>query len=427
MAGGLMQLVAYGTQDMYLTGNPQVTFFKAVFRRYTNFSMESIKQNFSGNIDFGRRITCTISRNGDLINRLLLEIELPTLEKVDSDLTNTGNNTYYGQGWVDEIGHAIIKSVELEIGGQLIDKHYSEWFSIWNELSLTEGQKNGYNQMIGNQTNTQPVYNQDYSRTRFYIPLIFWFNRNPGTALPLIALQYHEVKINLELNSLSNVLLEQRTESADWVKPFSNPNVSIVSCNLYVDYIYLDTDERKRFANANHEYLIEQVQQGGNEAINGASSIDLKLTLNHPIKELIWIFQTTAAETNLQHFNFTDYVSTQNSRGIYNTLGKNCIESSKLLLNGHDRFESRKGSYFNLVQPYQHHSSIPKSPGINVYSFAINPEDIQPSGSCNFSRIDNADLNIEFNGNLTGNIRLYGLSYNILRIMGGMGGLAYSN
>lgn len=427
MAGGLMQLVAYGTQDMYLTGNPQVTFFKAVFRRYTNFSMESIKQNFSGNIDFGRRITCTISRNGDLINRLLLEIELPTLEKVDSDLTNTGNNTYYGQGWVDEIGHAIIKSVELEIGGQLIDKHYSEWFSIWNELSLTEGQKNGYNQMIGNQTNTQPVYNQDYSRTRFYIPLIFWFNRNPGTALPLIALQYHEVKINLELNSLNNVLLEQRTESADWVKPFSNPNVSIVSCNLYVDYIYLDTDERKRFANANHEYLIEQVQQGGNEAINGASSIDLKLTLNHPIKELIWIFQTTAAETNLQHFNFTDYVSTQNSRGIYNTLGKNCIESSKLLLNGHDRFESRKGSYFNLVQPYQHHSSIPKSPGINVYSFAINPEDIQPSGSCNFSRIDNADLNIEFNGNLTGNIRLYGLSYNILRIMGGMGGLAYSN
>ena len=422
-----MQLVAYGTQDMYLTGNPQVTFFKAVFRRYTNFSMESIKQNFSGNIDFGRKITCTISRNGDLIHRLLLEIELPTLQKVDSDLTNTGNTTYYGQGWVDEIGHAIIKSVELEIGGQLIDKHYSEWFSIWNELSLTEGQKNGYDQMIGNQTNTQPIYNQDYSKTRFYIPLIFWFNRNPGTALPLIALQYHEVKINLELNSLSNVLLEQRTESADWVKPFSNPNVSIVSCNLYVDYIYLDTDERKRFANANHEYLIEQIQQGGNEAINGASSIDLKLTLNHPIKELIWIFQTTAAETNLQHFNFTNYVSTQSSRGIYNSLGKNCIESSKLLLNGHDRFESRKGSYFNLVQPYQHHSSIPKSPGINVYSFAINPEDIQPSGSCNFSRIDNADLNIEFNGSLTGNIRLYALSYNILRIMGGMGGLAYSN
>ena len=423
MAGGLMQLVAYGTQDMYITGNPQVTFFKAVFRRYTNFSIESIKQNFSGNIDFGRRITCTISRNGDLINRLLIEIKLPTLQKITGE-----TNNIYGQGWVDEIGHAIIKSVELEIGGQLVDKHYSEWFSIWNDLTLSGGQREGYNKMIGNITSTQPIYNTDYSETKFYIPLLFWFSRNPGTALPLIALQYHEVKINLELNSLSNVLLEQRTDtSTGWTKPTSNPTVNIVSCNLFVDYIYLDTDERKRFAQANHEYLIEQVQQTGDEAVNTATSLDLKLTLNHPVKELIWIFHSDTALSNLQYFNYTNYSSTQTSRGIYNQQGKNNIESAKLLLNGHDRFSSRKGTYFNLVQPYQHHTSIPTSPGINVYSFAITPEDSQPSGTCNFSRIDNASLSMNFNGSVTGKIRVYAVNYNILRIMGGMGGLAYSN
>jgi len=418
MAGGLMQLVAYGTQDMYLTGNPQVTFFKAIYRRYTNFSMESIKQSFSGNIDFGRRITCTISRNGDLIHKLVLEVELPALPKIAS----------YGQGWVDEIGHALIKSVELEIGGQLIDKHYSEWFSIWNDLTIPNGQRDGYNTMIGNTTTTEPVHDTDKSITKLFIPLQFWFCRHPGLVLPLIALQYHEVKINLEINALSNILLEQRTStSTDWTKPTSSPTVSLVSCCLYVDYIYLDTDERKRFATANHEYLIEQVQMTGDETVNTASSIDLKLTLNHPVKELIWLLQPTTSVTNLQNFNYTSYSSYQKSRGAYNSQGSNNIGTAKLLLNGHDRFSARYGSYYNLVQPYQHHTNIPTSPGINVYSFSFSPEEQQPSGTCNFSRIDNTSLNITFNGSVTGKIRVYALNYNILRIMGGMGGMAYSN
>jgi hypothetical protein len=379
MGGGLLQLVAYGAQDVYLTGNPQITFFKVVYRRHTNFSMESIEQTFNGAADFGRRVTCQISRNGDLIHRVYLQ--------VDINGATWAANSYAGL--------ALVKSVELEIGGQRIDKQYGDWMYIWNELTLPYGKLAGFKTMVGADAVTT-------TSTTLYIPLEFWFCRNPGLALPLIALQYHEVKVNLEFETAANAAITAG---------------SMGTCSLWVDYIFLDTDERRRFAQLSHEYLIEQLQFTGEETVSTGNN-KVKLNFNHPCKELVWVMQESAGKFGV----YTD----DGSDGDFARDGVNLTTSAKLQLNGHDRFTERAGKYFNLVQPYQHHENIPSNKGINVYSFALKPEEHQPSGTLNMSRIDSAVLNVTAAASAT-KMRIYAVNYNVLRIMSGMGGLAYSN
>jgi hypothetical protein len=391
MGGGLMQLVAYGAQDIYLTGNPQITFFKVVYRRHTNFAMESIEQTFNGDVSLGKRVTATISRNGDLIKDMWLEC-------VFSDA-----NATYG------LGNALVKQVEVEIGGQLIDRQYGEWMNIWTELSTPEGKRDVYDEMVGNQTTTANC------KTNIDVPLQFWFNRNPGLALPLIALQYHEVKLNLDLETGANL----------------GGGATLTTCKLYVDYIYLDTDERRRFAQVSHEYLIEQVQFTGDESLTAGTGKRVDLSFNHPVKELIWVAHdgnsygrgSGLAPCQFAQMNFT---------------------AAKLQLNGHDRFTARRPEYFLNVQTYKHHSHGPRANRnvgvagnstqthqqfIYAYSFALNPEEHQPSGTCNFSRIDNATLVLEGSSIATydGTLKVFAVNYNVLRIMSGMGGLAYSN
>jgi len=371
-----MQLVAYGAQDIYLSGNPQITFFKVVYRRHTNFSMESIRQTFNGVAGYDKKVTCTVSRNGDLIHRVYVQVELPAIP------SSTAGS------YRDWAGHKLIKSVEVEIGGQRIDKHYGDWLHIWNELSQTEGHWDGYRMMVdGYDTSNELSLSSDNTKTErtLYIPLQFWFCRNPGLALPLIALQYHEVKINVEFGSSGSVI-----EGTVPTSPSFN-------AELYVDYIYLDTDERRRFAQVTHEYLIEQLQFTGDET----ATSKVKLNFNHPVKELVW----------------AEY----NSNGLM----KASYDNAYLQLNGHDRSSSRPASYYTLVQPYQHHERVPTDSKISVYSFALKPEEHQPSGTCNMSRIDNATLVLDgVDGNT---LKVFAVNYNVLRIMSGMGGLAYSN
>jgi hypothetical protein len=411
MGGGLLQLVAYGAQDVYLTGNPQITFFKVVYRRHTNFAIEAIQQTFNGTPTFGNRVTCQISRNGDLIHRVYLSIINYTSSKAVCP--------YFGL--------RLINYVEIEIGGQKIDKHYSHWMYVWNELSLPYAKKEAYKTMVGANNKLEVLTNAN-----LYIPLEFWFCRNVGLALPLIALQYHEVKIN--------ILFEDK----DKCKGAADGITELSGVNLWVDYIFLDTDERRRFAQLSHEYLIEQLQFTGSETITG-KSMKPKLSFNHPCKELVWFcssdFTATAADVHIKNKNWVNYSTTANDyAGTSSELYKetsaitstNPIESAKLVLNGNDRFSSRPGSYFNLIQPYQHHENIPSNPGINVYSFALKPEEHQPSGTLNMSRIDTAVLNLELNAtyalaNYTKNLNVYAVNYNVLRILSGMGGLAYSN
>ena len=395
MGGGLLQLVAYGAQDVYLTGNPQITFFKVVYRRHTNFSIESIRQSFSGNFNFGNRVTSQISRNGDLVSKMILEVDLPQLQNIPTNVWT--DNT--SQRYVNYIGLRLIKSVELEIGGQKIDKQYSDWMYIWNELSLPIEKQTGYQTMVGADTDMT-----SFKDTKLYIPFEFWFCRNIGLALPLIALQYHEVKVNIEIETFNNCTY---VGSAYQKKSGDNTitKQQIKNATLYADYIFLDTDERRRFAQLSHEYLIEQVQFTGGESLSSSdSTLSAKLSFNHPVKELIW--QRTDSDG-----------TTHKSTG-----------KAKLMLNGNDRFAERDAMYFTHVQPYQHHTNIPaQNKWINVYSFGLKPEEHQPSGTLNMSRIDTAQLKLSSFSEGAGEVKIYAHSYNVLRILSGMGGLAYSN
>ena len=775
MGGGLMQLVAYGAQDVYLTGNPQITFWKVTYRRHTNFSLESVEQTFNGQADFGRRVTCTISRNGDLAYRTYLQVTLPEINQDMHNARRSGNANAKGWDttqqyderindavyarWLDCPGEQIISQVEVEIGGQRIDRQYGDWMHIWQQLTLSAEQERGYNKMIGNTTQltfiTDPTFadvegpcdsntpdavcapRNALPETTLYVPLQFWYCRNPGLALPLIALQYHEVKINLDLRPIDECLWAVQTlncsgcpdghvwdaasqqcvpssttqkphdgvgryQPGENVKVTTAYNQSLVAASLYVDYVFLDTDERRRMAQNPHEYLIEQLQFTGDESV-GSSSNKIKLNFNHPCKELIWVVQpdsnvdycsslecgaTLFSALGAQPFNYSDSLdalpnalhafsgprsaannsdpnvsphwsfigkdglfaqagaadnnpvatnvgqfwnvsnasnengvaennilgggaygsaggavpgplgagtgdprNTQSStwqgstgwfdasqgdacNNVFNfTLndpgasmaldglniglgqpaanlpanatvnklaamlknltggpnpmgqskiaaaeallaqaqhvaatedpvvsqfaaqvanqvlsflnqnggmnapaanpamtpgannsgggfydggvgpvsfvsdagafvlnetsltmhcwGENPVVTAKLQLNGQDRFSEREGTYFDLVQPYQHHTRSPDT-GINVYSFALRPEEHQPSGTCNFSRIDNATLQLVLSNNTvegtkTAKVRVYATNYNVLRIMSGMGGLAYSN
>ena len=474
MGGGLLQLVAYGAQDVYLTGNPQITFFKVVYRRHTNFAMEAIQQTFNGTPGYGQTVYCQISRNGDLIHRTYLQVNIPAI-----------NSYAYGQygpaidRYVNYLGLRLIKTVTIEIGGQQIDKHYSDWLYIWNELSLPYGKDYGWQTMVGADSDIVSSRHDFLSKTAnvtknvtsLFIPLEFWFCRNIGLALPLIALQYHEVKLKLEFESMDNCIFSNAGLTVDTaVQSCSSATKtqlgSILDATMWVDYIFLDTDERRRFAQLSHEYLIEQLQFTGQETIS-ASANRIKLNFNHPCKEIIWVAKQTSAGNNWYNYTNDQTASTafspisddpltnssiqygnRNTNLLTNELfdisganglyphtsnlifnitpnGINPFTDGLIQLNGNDRFNKREGAYFNYVQPYQHHTNIPANKGINVYSFALKPEEHQPSGTLNMSRIDTAVLSVT--SLVSGSINIYAVNYNVLRILSGMGGLAYSN
>ena len=408
MAGGLMQLVAYGAQDVYLTGNPKVTFFQAVYKRHTNFAMENIEQTVNGTATAGGRVSVTVARNGDLISDMYVELTCKTAPTITED------------AWIAE---AAISTVELSIGGQRIDKHYQKWWRLYAELYMDESAKLNYGKMTSATIDDEKVF----------LPLIFFFNRNPGLALPLIALQYHEVRIDIDLASTYGLF--------DSLKVWGN-------------YIYLDTEERRRFAQKGHEYLIEQVQHTGADSLAAAGSTkQIRLSYNHPVKELVWCATEASGVTGdaNQLWNFTDTAITVSSlmsadvasnvsvspgaAGAPVLIGdvqfdeetSGPLSSFKLVLNGQDRFKEQGGKYFNTVQPFVHHSASPMA-GVYSYSFALKPEEHQPTGTCNFSRIDNAQVSISTkSGSNKTTLNMFATNYNVLRIQSGMGGLAFSN
>ena len=420
-----MQLVAYGAQDVYLTGNPKVTFFQAVYKRHTNFAMENIEQTVNGTATAGGRVSVTVARNGDLIADMYVELTA----KQAFDKTE--------DAWVAE---SAISTVELSIGGQRIDKHYQKWWRLYAELYMDEAAKLNYGKMTSAVADDEKVY----------LPLIFFFNRNPGLALPLIALQYHEVRIDFDLASNFDKYLNTST------------------FKVWGNYIYLDTEERRRFAQKGHEYLIEQVQHTGSDSVTSNATKQVRLSYNHPVKELVWCVNAgSAASTGLWNFcsnaAAADVVvdcspekagqgqvtpgqvgqpllvvganggteSWQEDGTASDTASVGPVDTFKLVLNGQDRFKEQSGKYFNQVQPYQHHSGSP-CPGIYSYSFALKPEEHQPTGTCNFSRIDNAQVAIKLkdltNTSLaTPSLDMFAVNYNVLRVQSGMGGLAFSN
>jgi hypothetical protein len=474
-SGALLQLLAVGGHDAYLSMNPQITFFKVVYKRYTNFAISSQENQFSGPVNFGSTSNCDIQRTGDLISRVTLEVTLPAISENVPTV------------WPRKVGHALIRSAVIDIGGMQIDKIYAEFLSIWSELSVKPGQQAGYAKMIGDVenlylTNTIKQLSTDYSfqlpSYRVFVPLPFWFSKNPGLAIPLIALQYHQVKIQIQFRELRDLLIQFEPEATvddAWLTAFqakglvnttktkftfpweyfdntvekfggvgvtkdrvrkynmSNSSYQLVNPILYVDYYLLDSEERKSFASNNHEYLMEQLQFNDNENAGGQDK-NIKLIFNHPTKYMSFVAQRKA---------FTDINQTQ-VFGLQ--LDENCIpygnpvRSAKLSLNGSDRWPvDRPGEYFNRKIPFDHFTNVPVDEGINIYSFAINPEDHQPSGSLNYSKIENAQLSLKFNSvqvvsssgvqdvPIEGVAKVFATNINVVKVGGGMGGLAFAS
>ena len=524
MGGGLLQLVAYGAQDAYITGNPHITFWKVLYKRHTNFAMEAFRVNFTGKPQYGQRVVAVINRNADLMYKTYLEVTLP-------DTSASAANNTYDVLWTGDaqrrLGYALLKKLEVEIGGQIIDTHYGEWLYLWENLTASYDTSCKLDAMVGGTLGgTSTTLTSCGGRPGIlYIPLQFWFCRNPGLALPLIALQYHEVRLNITLANATD-LVSKGSWSSVAAAGAALPQLKDMA--LYIDYIYLDVDERRRFAQQSHEYLIDQLQYGLQQTLTNASG-RIDLTLNHPVKELVWVFQD-AQKTDCA--SAATIAAGYTQPFVYDDIVNRC----RLQINGQDRFDERYGDYFWRVQPYQHHSGgafwpmraqvvapaavtltydgcsvvgdvltvagsktgtgssiiegavvstsagttfssgtiisafgtgsgaagtyniseaalvngssltvvftlpnlqyTPHENPINVYSFALQPEEHQPSGTCNFSRIDTTTLVFD-SISATGiakptkstpfNFRIYAVNYNIFRVMSGMGGLAYSN
>ena len=534
MGGALLQLAAIGAQDVYLTGNPQITFFKMVYKRNTNYAMEEHKIEFDGQVDFGKKVVCNITRNGDLLSNIFLYVELPALTKKillpgdqgyneGINFTKGINNTttteklnpeYVNQhsiiSWVNSIGHVLLEYVTIEIGGQQIDKQYGEWLEIWDELTLSKCKQIAYeNRMIGKYSRdewyTKGIY-ENALDLNLYIPLNFWFCRNIGLALPLVALQYHEVKIYVKFNDFEKCWFNAHINKKKGKPAIYYPSKkNIKRAYLLCNYIYLDTDERKKFAQTPHEYLIDQLQFNDPVTVScNMRDTSINLEFNHPIKEIVWVGQKNNVKYTNDWFNYSaeERINVCNDDNISSLINENnlidkkiytykyadineyqtneylfmnsfntvtyssmntvlenikknilttsssqedsleqydircpTIGSSVLQLNGIDRFSEQHHKFFDTLQPYLRHSCIPRYGNIQVYSFCLEPEKMVPTGSCNFSRVDNATLHLKINkicfcDETTSefvDIRIYALNYNILRIMSGMGGVAYTN
>ena len=519
MGGGLIQLVAYGIDDIYLTTDPQITFFKIVYRRHTNFSIEQIPQYFLNAPDFGKQSTCVISRSGDLIGNVVLVVVLPKVKAfVDQNVKFA---------WVKRIGFSLIKSVEIEINGKVIDKHYGEWLNIWAELTgqINSNQKRGTKIMIGDVPEMT-----DFSSTKdeytLYIPLQFWFCKNSGSTLPLISLQYCDVKINVEfedaskcymltpshfincmddivsfepyeyieqnidgdkragifinydintkrlyyhkltdkkllsipinnsfdvtnqtiVNNLLNStyglkysIIGKTSEYSTFAQLRSNTityplpkirNLQLVNAFLIVDYYFLDNDERFKFSQSKHDYLIEQLYLTPSIKIE-EGNYTAKFLADHPCKLMAWVTQLEYIDKSGDHFNYTDsYTDLCAKKSLIKNSAKSLIKTQTILINGNPRLSMRNGSYFSETQMYQY-TKVTPSTGINIYSYGLSPFTAQPSGSCNTSQIDTLEIKLNLSSIVDQNnpaiFRGYNLCYNILRIVNGLAGLVFTN
>lgn len=548
MSGALIQIAAFGTQDVLLMGNPTVTFFKNVINRHTNFAIESIQQVLQGASNFGAsNATIQISRDGDLLWKTFIRFNLPQLQtEFTLSASPTGVVTIVPARWTDDIGHHLINDCSVTIGGSQIDKHYGDWLQIWSQLTLDEGKRAGYNDMIGNRyelmgNNGRPVLDSTWftenesngsasgtftiPAAQIDVPLQFWFCRDPALAIPLVSLPYHDVRIAFNFRRLENVVIPPMVIASNDDKPNVTVNYKATSDLqpvVYANYVFLDNSERKRYAQHAQEYLIEQLQYYEGPAAQG--QVDINLNFNHPTKELVFVAQKQSYLANnctdmtsnsynianqLSNYQFTGYNAVANKwalvdgythgmpgYGNMSTTYGNPIEKAELITNGSSRVKETDVIFFNRMQPYMHHTCIPQAAGINLYSFALKPESIQPSGSINFSRIDNTTLRLRLktqmpsaygtyygtsnaaninpmapyiyevppmeaatttssdNGSVTlesaaaprvfkalnadgsaattgvttsYNVKVYGLNFNVLRIVSGLGGLAYAN
>lgn len=405
MGGGLLELVAIGEIDeKFIIGNPEKSFFKAIYKKHTNFSIETQKVIFKNNVNFGKKCTLIIPKKGDLLNDMLLELELPKL------IPNENQTVSY----VNSVGTVIIKSIKITIGNCVIVEHTGEWLNIWNQLSLESEKKKSFDNLVGKYGFINSRI--DPNGGLYIIPLNFWFCNNNTLAFPLVALQHHNIQIDIEFRKFEELWI-----SSDGKSPKGKYNIT--NSSLYLENIYLDRAERIEFAKKEHKYLIKQLQILEHPIEQNLKNIKIPIYFNHPVIELIWIYQNDdikirSSDRGNDWLNYSMSLQSPHEEPLH---------SGKLVFNGIDRIEEHTSKFFRLLQPYKRHTAIPDNYIYN-YSFALQPEKNEPSGTCNFSRLDNAELNLNFNDNIPkGLIRIYAVNYNVLRINSGMGGMIYSN
>jgi hypothetical protein len=533
----ITQVVSVGLQDMILVDNPETTFWETEFKRHTNFALESIENNFQNSADFGRRAACPIQRVGDLAGRTYLQVTLPEI---------TQSMARHAR-WLDYIGEHLIAEVEIQIGSQKIDRQFGEWIHIWNQLTLPLGQRKNYHKMIGHTTQLTYITDPSFEdvagpcaessgpgqvcaprnalpETTLYIPLTFWFCLNPGLALPIVALPFHDIRIDVVFRPIGECLwaVNSLVATEGEQKATAAYNTSLVAASVYVDYTFLDINERTSIANLPHNYLITQLQYNGDESI-GSSTGRIKLNFSHPCKSIYFVVQPDAnvdycgstrgghvlyKTLGAQPFNYTDAIDALprsihafggpnsvggsgafiTSTGVFETAGaadfgtasagiassvpwasgsaeytpfyqgdnsatsfvsdagtfvlsemardlhcwgENPVITCTLKLNGTERMSVREGSYFDRVQPFQHHANGCDD-GINMYSFALKPGEYAPSGACNFSRMDHAELALVISSNAvsgtnTAKVRVYALNTNQLQVTNGMAGIQFAS
>ena len=593
MPGGLINIVAYGAQDLYLTGTPEITYFKIVYRRHTNFSMESIEVTFEDDFGFDKESNLVIPPIADLIHKMYLKIKLPeviltgrkhnsSLEKkvldetkanliivqkfmrlntiayrkaleqykVDNvtsatDMINVilevfnttilmglsndvlgdskksviinnfhniiGLNKFdpqdidlqiiaeqsigtiyeddkelfltlienaiynseilynnfdkqyvdaiikyedasskiYKFAWVKKLGHSMINYIEIFIGGERIDKHYGEWIDIWYELSGNKYMSKTYDKLIGNRENLTTFDRLPKYGYTLFIPMQFWFCKYNGLALPLVAMQYSDVSIKLKIRKIQeccyideeikDIAIQDMFDNNDEIIDTNTGDQNLFSLglkgSLFIDYVYLDAPERRKFAQVAHEYLIEQIEI--QEEVHTENLIRMVLDFNYSSKEIIWIAQKYSHIENIdQHTEAMWW-----NYGINLDGSENPILTSRMEFNGYVIIPEETGNFFNYLQPYVRHRNTP-SDGINIYSFSFRPEEQQPTGSCNFTRITQSRLYLRLNPKVydiinrkTGEIenkrdtvfiKIFSLRLNVLRIIGGYGALGFA-
>ena len=399
MVGGLLELCSKGGQDTYFICNPEMSFFKKMYKRHTNFSLETNKYQFNEDVNFGKVVNFTIPRKADLLKNVSIQFELPKLES--------------GFKYVNYIGYSLIDYIEISIGNTVIQRLTGEWLYIYNQLSLNKNKKESYEIMVGGKSGGN--YNNSYSdEGTFIVPINFWFTRDIGLAVPIVSLQYHEIEIKMAVRKFDEC----------WKKYYNNSDnkpkeVKITNCSINLEYVYLDQIERKEFAQSNHEFLIKQIQYITSNSIKeNQDNIKINLNFYNPIIELIFVVQRRESLTNTKDYLY--YGKT--------TSGGDTVKSAKLLLNNEERIPEMTGKELRLLNVLDKHTNVPTYNYIYLYSFSLKPESYQPAGSYNFSRFDNKELVIEFeDGIKVSNVKVYAVSYNFLRISKGMGGLAYIN
>jgi len=470
MGIGYFQLSVTSESDRYFVGNPQITFFKAVYKRHTNFAMENFILTFTGETfmgtssNFGKNMYTIIPKNGDLVHKMYLLIDLEDTKSTDSQASI--------EEQIGISGLSLIDYIEVSIGDQVVDRHTGEWLHMFNETFLTNSQNTALCEMINTHTNTKGTAVSNKHRDgRIYIPLQFWFNRNPGLALPLLALHSSDVKINVKLNTRTKIKNNASAAST----------LQINKVQLLTQFIHLDKEEKNLFVSNSHEYLIEQVQSNLRNVIplkKNDTDVSyesyqhkIEMAFNHPVKEIFWAIQDDKSAKDTDGTTYTDYYDTNTTadrtnkgNNMFNywrnldseNRGEQIIDAT-IGLNGKEIFDPLNSKYFMSIMKYQHHTGFgykninyqdssgyqisvnnKRGSGFYCYSFALNPESHQPSGSLNFSKLDRADLRLRIRrdayNNTVGNfytseklLKIYAVNYNILKIVSGTGGLVFHN